>query len=132
MSIYQKTLALCHSGVNRDVVVFVGFRKSRHLSLTHEMSVGVAEDLEKVRELEMFRETDRDSGGGGGVWAVIANVMDLDSLCCAFDGCAAVFHTSSFIDPSGVSGYSVRPYFQFTFCIFLTYLCLNYEVILVK
>lgn len=38
---------------------------------------------------------------------VIANMGDLDSLCHAFRGCHAVFHTSSFIDPHGVSGYSV-------------------------
>ena len=31
----------------------------------------------------------------------------IDSLCDAFRGCHAIFHTSSFIDPHGVSGYSV-------------------------
>ena len=38
---------------------------------------------------------------------VIANMGDIDSLCNAFRGCHAIFHTSSFIDPHGVSGYSV-------------------------
>ncbi|KAH7685952.1 Cinnamoyl-CoA reductase protein [Dioscorea alata] len=90
-------------------VSFLGFALVDRLlsrGFTVRLALDSQEDLEKVRELEMFRETNRDSGGGGGVWAVIANVMDLDSLCCAFDGCTAVFHTSSFIDPSGVSGYS--------------------------
>lgn len=38
---------------------------------------------------------------------VVAKMEDLQSLCDAFRGCHAVFHTSSFIDPHGVSGYSV-------------------------
>lgn len=38
---------------------------------------------------------------------VVAKMQDLGSLCDAFRGCHAVFHTSSFIDPHGVSGYSV-------------------------
>lgn len=67
---------------------------------------GFAEDLDKLRETEMFGEMGRD-----GVWAVIANVMDLESLCRAFDGCTGVFHTSSVVDPGGLSGYSVsRPF----------------------
>lgn len=62
--------------------------------------LSLAEDLEKLREKEMFQ--------GGGVWAAaVANVMDLDSLCRAFDGCTAVFHSSSSVDPRGISGYSV-------------------------
>ena len=38
---------------------------------------------------------------------VVAKMQDLDVLCSAFSGCHAIFHTSSFIDPHGVSGYSV-------------------------
>lgn len=38
---------------------------------------------------------------------VVARMTDLDSLCEAFRGCHAVFHTSSFIDPHGISGYTV-------------------------
>ncbi|KAM4123880.1 hypothetical protein ACB094_01G189900 [Castanea mollissima] len=37
---------------------------------------------------------------------VIADMGDIDSLCDAFRGCHAIFHTSSFVDPHGVSGYS--------------------------
>lgn len=36
---------------------------------------------------------------------VVAKMENLDSLCQAFRGCDVVFHTSSFIDPHGVSGY---------------------------
>lgn len=46
---------------------------------------------------------------------VVAKIEDSESLCDAFRGCHAVFHTSSFIDPHGISGYSVR-----LFCVFTT------------
>lgn len=62
----------------------------------------IAEDMDKLRETEMFGEMGRD-----GVRAVMASVMDLESLCRAFDGCVGVFHTSSVVDPGGLSGYSV-------------------------
>ncbi|MCD7450702.1 hypothetical protein HAX54_008156 [Datura stramonium] len=39
---------------------------------------------------------------------VVARMADLESLCNAFRGCHAVFHTSSFIDPRGISGYTER------------------------
>nr|GMC67412.1 cinnamoyl-CoA reductase-like SNL6 [Ipomoea batatas] len=39
---------------------------------------------------------------------VVARMTDLDSLCEAFRGCHAVFHTSSFIDPHGISGYTTE------------------------
>ncbi|EEF28742.1 cinnamoyl-CoA reductase, putative [Ricinus communis] len=37
---------------------------------------------------------------------MVAKMQDLDSLCAVFSGCHAIFHTSSFIDPHGISGYS--------------------------
>lgn len=61
----------------------------------------LAEDMDKLREMEMFGEDGRD-----GVWTVMANVMDPESLHRAFDGCAGVFHTSAFVDPGGMSGYT--------------------------
>ncbi|XP_057467969.1 cinnamoyl-CoA reductase-like SNL6 [Actinidia eriantha] len=39
---------------------------------------------------------------------VVAKMGDLDSLSEAFRGCHAIFHTSSFIDPHGVTGYTER------------------------
>nr|CAB3477725.1 unnamed protein product [Digitaria exilis] len=65
------------------------------------VAVLAAEDMDKLREMEMFGEDGRD-----GVWTVMANVMDPESLRRAFDGCAGVFHTSAFVDPGGMSGYS--------------------------
>ncbi|KAJ4833259.1 hypothetical protein Tsubulata_005093 [Turnera subulata] len=45
---------------------------------------------------------------------VVAKMHDLESLCNAFSGCHAVFHTSSFIDPHGVTGYSEQMAFSET------------------
>jgi uncharacterized protein YbjT (DUF2867 family) len=76
--------------------------------------LAIAEDLDKLREMEMFGENGRD-----GVWTVIANVMDPESLHEAFDGCVGVFHTSSLVDPGGISGYTV----SYSTCIgFILYL----------
>ncbi|XP_062181338.1 cinnamoyl-CoA reductase-like SNL6 isoform X2 [Phragmites australis] len=61
----------------------------------------IREDLDKLREMEMFGENGRD-----GVWTVMANVMDPESLHEAFHGCVGVFHTSSLVDPGGISGYT--------------------------
>lgn len=41
---------------------------------------------------------------------VVADMKNVESLSRAFRGCHAVFHTSSFIDPWGISGYSVSMY----------------------
>ena len=74
----------------------------------------LAEDVDKLREMEMFGEDGRD-----GVWTVMASVMDPESLRRAFDGCAGVFHTSAFVDPGGISGYTVSStanlFFSFNF-----------------
>ena len=74
----------------------------------------MAEDVDKLREMEMFGEDGRD-----GVWTVMASVMDPESLRRAFDGCAGVFHTSAFVDPGGISGYTVSStanlFFSFNF-----------------
>uniref|UniRef100_A0A0A9DG83 3-beta hydroxysteroid dehydrogenase/isomerase domain-containing protein n=1 Tax=Arundo donax TaxID=35708 RepID=A0A0A9DG83_ARUDO len=83
---------------------FVGFAVVDRL-LRHGYNVRLAletrEDLDKLREMEMFGEDGRD-----GVWTVMANVMDPESLHEAFDGCVGVFHTSSLVDPGGISGYT--------------------------
>ncbi|XP_042394855.1 cinnamoyl-CoA reductase-like SNL6 [Zingiber officinale] len=85
-------------------ISFVGFAIVNRLldrGYTVRLALETQEDLDKLRETEMFGEMGRD-----GVWAVIANVMDLESLCHAFDGCTGVFHTSSVVDPAGLSGYT--------------------------
>ncbi|CAK7335093.1 unnamed protein product [Dovyalis caffra] len=56
-------------------------------------------DLEDLRELMKEDMNKLES-------VVVAKMKDLGSLCDAFRGCHAVFHTSSFIDPQGISGYS--------------------------
>uniref|UniRef100_A0A0D9YH40 NAD-dependent epimerase/dehydratase domain-containing protein n=1 Tax=Oryza glumipatula TaxID=40148 RepID=A0A0D9YH40_9ORYZ len=86
-------------------ISFVGFavvdRLLRH-GYTVRLALETQEDLDKLREMEMFGEDGRD-----GVWTVMANVTDPESLHRAFDGCAGVFHTSAFVDPGGMSGYTV-------------------------
>ncbi|RLM93521.1 cinnamoyl-CoA reductase 2 [Panicum miliaceum] len=86
-------------------ISFVGFavvdRLLRH-GYTVRLALETQEDMDKLREMEMFGEDGRD-----GVWTVMANVMDPESLRRAFDGCAGVFHTSAFVDPGGISGYTV-------------------------
>ncbi|KAJ0971698.1 hypothetical protein J5N97_019657 [Dioscorea zingiberensis] len=90
-------------------VSFLGFAVVNRLlsrGFTVRLALESQEDLEKVREMEMEMFSGTDVDGCRRFWAVMADVMDLDSLCRAFNGCVAVFHTSSFVDPSGVSGYS--------------------------
>ncbi|XP_022152155.1 cinnamoyl-CoA reductase-like SNL6 [Momordica charantia] len=61
------------------------------------------EDIEKVREMES------EAGGVGvKVSTVAAKLREGDglALAIAFEGCRGVFHTSSFIDPAGLTGYS--------------------------
>ncbi|GJN18273.1 hypothetical protein PR202_gb05416 [Eleusine coracana subsp. coracana] len=85
-------------------ISFVGFavvdRLLRH-GYTVRLALETQEDMDKLREMEMFGEDGRD-----GVWTVMANVMDPESLHRAFDGCSGVFHTSGFVDPGGMSGYT--------------------------
>ncbi|XP_044468771.1 cinnamoyl-CoA reductase-like SNL6 [Mangifera indica] len=57
-------------------------------------------DFEDVKRL--FREEEMNQLES----VVVAKMGNLVGLCEAFKGCHAVFHTSSFIDPHGVSGYS--------------------------
>lgn len=39
--------------------------------------------------------------------AIMAKMTEVESLSEAFQGCRGIFHTSSFIDPLGLSGYTV-------------------------
>lgn len=41
------------------------------------------------------------------VEVVMAKLTEVESLTEAFDGCRCVFHTAAFVDPAGLSGYSV-------------------------
>lgn len=64
-----------------------------------------AEDLEKLREMEITGEMRQSKSST--VEAVMANLNDVQSLSEAFNGCRGVFHTAAFVDPAGLSGYSV-------------------------
>lgn len=65
-----------------------------------------AEDLEKLREMETTGEMWTGQARSN-FRAVVAKLSDVGSLSDAFDGCRGVFHTCSFADPAGLSGYSV-------------------------
>lgn len=41
------------------------------------------------------------------ITSVVSRLTEMESLVKAFDGCAGVFHTAAFVDPAGISGYSV-------------------------
>ena len=66
-----------------------------------------AEDIDRLREMETsgeMRSTDDN------ISVVMAKLAEIESLSEAFQGCRGVFHTSAFIDPAGVSGYTVRAF----------------------
>lgn len=63
-----------------------------------------AEDKEKVSEMEADAETASFSNR---ISSVVSRLTEIESLIKAFDGCAGVFHTTAFVDPAGISGYSV-------------------------
>ncbi|KAL6324635.1 hypothetical protein AAG906_013448 [Vitis piasezkii] len=64
------------------------------VTIQKEVDFGVMNELLRDEEMNQLESV------------VVAKMGDLDSLCDAFRGCHAVFHTSSFIDIHGVSGYS--------------------------
>ncbi|KAM0866181.1 hypothetical protein ACQ4PT_042793 [Festuca glaucescens] len=92
--------AVCVTGGISFLGLAVVDRLLRH-GYTVRLALETQEDLDKLREMEMFGENGRD-----GVWTVMANVMDPESLHRAFNGCVGVFHTSSLVDPGGISGYT--------------------------
>lgn len=47
------------------------------------------------------------------IQAVMAKLTQIESLLEAFEGCRGVFHTASFTDPAGLSGYSVSSFNSF-------------------
>lgn len=46
-------------------------------------------------------------GTNNRIGIVMAKLYEAESLSDVFSGCCGVFHTSAFIDPAGISGYSV-------------------------
>ncbi|KAF5191214.1 Cinnamoyl-coa reductase [Thalictrum thalictroides] len=74
-----------------------------NLGYSVRIAVDNEEDMDKLREMQILEQT---RGHRDGVSAVIVEITDIESLCKAFHGCCGIFHTSAFIDPSGVSGYT--------------------------
>lgn len=70
-------------------------------------------DLEKVEEMRR---------NNGNIWPAVAKLSEVESLEAAMEGCRGVFHTTGFIDPAGLSGYSVSLFqcFQSNFILFTT------------
>ncbi|CAM8891231.1 unnamed protein product [Rhodiola kirilowii] len=81
------------SGVSYLGLAIVGHLVSRGYHV--RVIVHNQEDMEKLGEMRSNRIT-----------AVLANLMEPENLVDALDGCHGVFHTTSFIDPAGFSGYS--------------------------
>lgn len=61
-----------------------------------------AEELEKLAE-----NIDECNNKSMDLTGIVIDVMNLESVLSAIDGSVAVFHTSSFLDTAGVSGYTV-------------------------
>ncbi|XVF20508.1 hypothetical protein REPUB_Repub12eG0006600 [Reevesia pubescens] len=64
------------------------------VTIQHQAEFEDVKDLIGVEELNLLESI------------MVTKMEDLESLCDAFRGCHAVFHTYSFIDPHGISGYS--------------------------
>ncbi|XP_068641766.1 cinnamoyl-CoA reductase-like SNL6 isoform X1 [Aristolochia californica] len=62
-------------------------------------SMIAVEDLERLGEMGAGENCKRIS-------VMMAQLTNLESLCEVFSGCSGVFHTSSYVDPAGLSGYS--------------------------
>ncbi|KAL8097769.1 hypothetical protein AgCh_030768 [Apium graveolens] len=61
------------------------------------------DDVENLREMETSGEM---RGTNNRIGIVMAKLYEAESLSDVFSGCCGVFHTSAFIDPAGLSGYS--------------------------
>ncbi|CAH2045128.1 unnamed protein product [Thlaspi arvense] len=87
-----------------DGLSFLGRAITERLLLhgyTVRIIVNGPDDLERLRVMR-----DETPTFHGRIEAVTARLTETESLVDAFDGCNDIFHTSGFIDPSGVSGYS--------------------------
>ncbi|KAI3503450.1 hypothetical protein L1887_31891 [Cichorium endivia] len=92
-------------------VSFLGIALAKKLLLrgySVRIIVDNEEDIERLREIETTEETRGTSkiSTGNLIGVVVAKFNERQSLMDAFDGCCTVFHTTAFIDPSGLSGYS--------------------------
>lgn len=65
-----------------------------------------AEDIEKLREMKSSGEMETYNNN---LEVVTAKLNEVEDMVEAFEGCRGIFHTSAFVDPVGLSGYSVSP-----------------------
>ncbi|CAA3005928.1 cinnamoyl-CoA reductase-like SNL6 isoform X3 [Olea europaea var. sylvestris] len=88
-------------------VSYLGIAVVKQL-LVHGYSVRIIvdneEDVAKLGEMEISGEMRLTNSI---IEIVMAKLTEIESLANAFDGCRGVFHTAGFIDPSGLSGYSL-------------------------
>lgn len=61
------------------------------------------DDVENLRQMETSGEM---RGTNNRIGIVMAKLYEAESLSDLFSGCCGVFHTSAFIDPAGLSGYT--------------------------
>uniref|UniRef100_A0A7N0TN88 3-beta hydroxysteroid dehydrogenase/isomerase domain-containing protein n=1 Tax=Kalanchoe fedtschenkoi TaxID=63787 RepID=A0A7N0TN88_KALFE len=104
--------ASCNLGARERKIVCVTSGNSRlsclivRQLLAHAYSVRVTlqhhVDFEEMKSVLGEEEMNKLEG------VVVAKMEDVEALCEAFRGCHAIFHTCSFIDPRGASGYSER------------------------
>ena len=73
----------------------------------HKFFYGI-EEVQKLGEMEDFALYSRNYNRLSCVMEKVG-IYYIGSLCETFDGCYGVFHTSSFIDPHGLSRYTVIP-----------------------
>ncbi|XP_043700766.1 cinnamoyl-CoA reductase-like SNL6 [Telopea speciosissima] len=100
-----KAIACNMKGIDRKLVCLTGGNSylGSHI-LTHLLARGYLVRLVLQNPVQLEEEMIEEGVGIESV--VVAKLGDVDSLCRAFTGCHAVFHTSSSFDPRGVSGYS--------------------------
>ncbi|KAF3444650.1 hypothetical protein FNV43_RR14343 [Rhamnella rubrinervis] len=64
--------------------------------------------VDNPEDTENLREMERGQGmiNRNAISVVMAKLTEVESLSMAFQGCRGVFHTSAFVDPAGLSGYT--------------------------
>ncbi|KAJ0454863.1 putative cinnamoyl-CoA reductase [Helianthus annuus] len=92
-------------------VSFLGIAIVKHLLIRGyavRIIVDNEEDIVRLREIENSGDIEGSTRATNNnlIGVVVSKFDDRRSLIEAFDGCCAVFHTTAFIDPSGLSGYS--------------------------
>ncbi|KAK7339475.1 hypothetical protein VNO77_20146 [Canavalia gladiata] len=87
-------------------VSYLGLALVNHLLLrgySVRITIDNPEDIQKLKEMEDLGDMKTTEHN---LEVIIAKINDVDSIQKAFEGCYGVFHTSAFIDPAGLSGYT--------------------------